>query len=480
MSPHTKPASTPVRKLVSSLKPSPENRELYDPVDTGDPDFLRFAESVKKRLHQHLIITRDNYIVSGHRRHAALVYNRQRQVRCVVLSWRRADKSRDEYVAILRDHNQARHKSVAELVREEMVDIDPAQAHGRLRKLRDKSVNALEYNGVAAVEIEGSKHRSAISGEKAEHVKYVKQVVFEDRREYWPLSVRGIHYPLLNYDFVRGYWWPPATHEQHGTRVTLMYRNDANSYAATSDLLTRLRLNGVIPWEAIDDGTRPVQEFHPFKDVREFIRQESESLFTGYWRDLLQTQPNYVEILVEKNTVFHMALRVARNYQIPTSSGRGFNSIDPYHDLYERYLKSGKKRLILIVLSDFDPEGERIPHVAGQTLRDDFGVSGSDLTIVKAGVTRGQIREYNLPPMNFAKESSSNYDWFVERNRGADTVWELEALNPDRMIGDLERVVQSAIDLDLFNAEAAIEQQECPFLEATRTQLQEAIRDVLR
>jgi hypothetical protein len=181
-----------------------------------------------------------------------------------------------------------------------------------------------------------------------------------------------------------------------------------------------MRLDGSIPWSAFDDGTRPLTEFPAFDNVREFIQQEMSNLFDGYWRNLLQTQPNHVEVVCEKNTIYHMVLRVTEKYQIPTSSGRGFNSIDPWHDLFERYQKSGKERLIVIVLSDYDPEGEMIPQVGGRTLRDDFGVT--NLTIIKAGVTREQIEKYNLPPQNFAKETSSNYDWFVERNDGNDAV----------------------------------------------------------
>jgi hypothetical protein len=136
--------------------------------------------------------------------------------------------------------------------------------------------------------------------------------------------------------------------------------------------------------------------------------------------------------------------------------------------LYERYTDSGKQRLIVIVLSDFDPEGEMIPQVGGRTLRDDFGVPERDFSIIKAGVTRTQIDEYGLPAQNFAKESSSNHEWFVKRNGGDDTVYELEALEPENMLGDLESVVQSVLDLDLFNREAAIEQEEAAHLAAVR------------
>jgi hypothetical protein len=58
-----------VRKRVASLKPSPENLELHNPVQEDDPELHKLAESIRKNgLHEPLAITEDNYIVSGHRR----------------------------------------------------------------------------------------------------------------------------------------------------------------------------------------------------------------------------------------------------------------------------------------------------------------------------------------------------------------------------------------------------------------------------
>jgi hypothetical protein len=464
-----------VRKRVSSLKPSPENSILYSPIGPVDAEILKLAAAIAENGCDALTVTADNYIVSGHRRHAALLFNDQATVSCRVLPLRRDEMTTDAYLALLRSYNHQRHKSVAEQVREELIDIDPEAAHRNLRFLRDKSINAAEYNGIPPLAIEGTKKRSNISDDKADHVKFIKEIVWGLRREYWPLSVRGVHYPLLNYDFVRGYLWPHKGKPGHGTRQELRYRNDDSSYDATADLIARLRLNGEIPWEAFDDGTRPLKEFRPFRDVRQFVRNEIKRLFAGYWRDLLQTQPNHIEVIVEKNTVYHMAQRVTDKYQIPTSSGRGFNSIDPWHDLYERYRASGKERLYLIVLSDFDPEGEMIPQVGGRTLRDDFGVPEHNLVIIKAGVTREQISRHNLPQQNFAKETSSNHKWFVGRN-GDDSVYELEALDPKDMLADLESVIQGVVDMDLFNKEAAIEQEEALYLEACRTTAANALK----
>jgi hypothetical protein len=381
----------------------------------------------------------------------------------------------DEYIGLLREHNRQRNKTVAEQMREELVDIDPAEAHEHLRQHRIQSVYADDFNFVGALEIEGQKKRYSISDEKAEHVRLIKLIV-NHRKEYWPLSVRGVHYPLLNYNFVRGYYWPRRNEPDYGTKRELRYRNDDGSYQATSDLITRLRLNGEIPWEAFDDFTRPLKEFHAFRDARQFVRQNVNNLFAGYWRGLMQTQPNHVEVVVEKNTIYHMALKVTERYQIPTQSGRGFNSIDPWHDMAQRFWRSGRERLIVIVLSDFDPEGEMIPQVGGRTLRDDFGI---DPTIIKAGVTREQIDMYDLPPMNFAKETSSNYDWFVQRNGGNTTVYELEALSPSDMLDDLEEIIRGVIDVDLFNREVEAEEEEAAYLEAARKTAIDALKGIV-
>jgi ParB-like chromosome segregation protein Spo0J len=460
-----------IRKRVSSLKPSPENSQLYRPT-SEDPDIHRLAERIKKNGCDPLIITSDNYIISGHRRHAALQRIGQKFVECRVLPKKRSDMTTDEYVVLLRSYNEQRNKTIAEQVREELVDINPDEAHRRLLKSRTESINKPERNGVHALTIEGKKKRYGISADKAEHVRIIRKIVFEERRAFWPLSVRGVHYPLLNYDFVRGDYWPRRHEPGHGTKQELRYRNDDGSYDATSDLITRLRLNGTIPWEAFDDPTRPFKEFRAFDDVRRYIRQEIDNLFCGYWRKLLRSQPNHVECVCEKNTVYHMVLRATERYHIPTSSGRGFNSSDAWHDLHERYIQSGKERLIVIVVSDYDPEGEMIPHVGGRTLRDDFGDEG--VTIIKAGVTREQIERYNLAKQNFAKETSSNHDWFVERNDGDDSVYELEALNPQDMIDDLENVIKGVIDIDLFNREVAKEKEEAAYLEAAKKTALEA------
>jgi hypothetical protein len=309
-----------VRKRVASLRPSPENSELYGELEGID----QLAESIQKRgLIEPLIITLDKFIVSGHRRLAALKKIGQFMCLCRVLRVRRSSMDKDAYLALLREHNRQRHKTVNDQWNEELLDLAPEECHRRLCHRWYESVNPL-HEGLELLDIEGENKRYKISPAKAQHVEHIKKVIFEDRKDYWPLSVRGVHYGLLNYRFLRN------------IRQELWYQNDQKCYDATSDLLTRLRLDGTVPWEALDDFTRPLQAFHPFTNVRQFIQHEMENLFAGYWRNLQQSQPCYVEVFVEKNTVFHLANQVTSKYQIWTSSGRGFNAADCWHDLWHR------------------------------------------------------------------------------------------------------------------------------------------------
>ena len=58
-----------VRKRLKSLRPSPENASLYREVDASDPEIIKLAASIRRLgLREPLVVTSDNYIVSGHRR----------------------------------------------------------------------------------------------------------------------------------------------------------------------------------------------------------------------------------------------------------------------------------------------------------------------------------------------------------------------------------------------------------------------------
>jgi hypothetical protein len=119
------------------------------------------------------------------------------------------------------------------------------------------------------------------------------------------------------------------------------------------------------------------------------------------------------------------------------------------------------------VLSDFDPDGEEIAHSFARSLRDDFDVRPTQIEAIKVALTAYQVSELDLQPIMTAKQSSSNYDRFVEVH-GRD-VYELEAVRPSDLQRILKQAIQCVIDLEAFDAEIEAEKADALFLEAKRT-----------
>jgi len=452
-----KPETGHVRFLVSMsrIKPSTENDQLYRPVNLDDPQTIALAESIREfGVREPIVITLDGFILSGHRRYAAAKLAGLNQVPV-----RRENISRSDpqFVRLLREYNRQREKTLDERLREEIVSVNVDDAHAALVEHRRKASEI----SAETVTLGKCKDRAGISEAKLPMLLAITQIL-KERREFWPMSDRTIHYALLNIKPLR-----------HASKPGSEYENTLKCYKDCCDLLTRARLCGMVPMEAISDETRPVTTWNINATAGEFIRKELDGFAKNYWRDLLQSQPNHIEILVEKNTVEPIVQKIAAGYTIPITSGRGFCSIPPRQQMLQRYQKSGKDRMVLIVVSDFDPEGESICESFARSMRDDFG---ADISCVKAALTYQQTQELSLPPALQAKETSSRYAGFVKKY--GNDVYELEALPPKQLQELVDEAVRSVIDVDLFNEEQDSERTDSQWLDVTRRRLMAAMNEV--
>ncbi len=444
-------------RSLRDLRPSPENDKLYRPVIETDPEVKRLAESIAQRgLLEPLVVTADGYIVSGHRRFVAarLAGLRQVPVRCLPV--RRTDDL-DAFVVLLREHNRQREKSADERLREELVAIEPEAAYESLMAHRAEHATV----DVPSLRIRGAMRRSEISPAKAPLLAAIQRILDEHRR-FWPLSDRRIHYALLND--------PPL---KHASKSTSRYRNDGPSYKALVELLTRARITGEIPFAAIADTTRPVTVWRTWREIGGFIAEAKGELFKGYWRDLQQSQPNHIEIVAEKNTVEPILRPVAMRYCVPLTSGRGYCSLPPRHDMATRFRQSGKSKLILLVVSDFDPDGEEIAQSFARSMRDDFEVEA--IHPIKVALTAQQVAEFNLPPGEKAKATSPQHTKFVARH--GEQVYELEALDPETLQTILTEALDSVLDRVAFNRELDREKSDAHYLEGVRRSALKALAD---
>ena len=450
----------PIQEIpITELTPSPENDQLYKPIDPADPDIIALARSIAEiGVQEPLVVTADYFVVSGHRRLAAAKRARLSHVPCRVLDFNKDDDP-DQFMQLLRECNRQRVKTFGETLREQAIDADPEIAYQSLIEHRQEA-SMLE---VSTIDIQGSVNRAEISAAKGPFLAAI-MLVIEMLKAFWPLSDRLIHYNLLND--------PPLI---HASKPNSVYRNDSEgkSYKALTELLTRARVAGLIPMEVIADPTRPVSTWNIHQNVVSYQRKQIKTFGRGYWRDLMQSQPNHFEIIGEKNTIASTIQPVASEYRIPMTIGRGYCSLRPRHDLVKRFRKSGKSKLVLLIVSDFDPDGEEIAHSFARSIRDDFGVE--EIEPVKVALTFDQVKRLDLPPAGKAKGRAGQAKKFIDKY--SDDVWELEALPPVTLQDILRNAIDSVIDIEAFNYEIDREKEDAVDLEGMRKVVISTLRE---
>jgi ParB-like nuclease domain len=431
------------------------NHLFSESADSNDPEIRSLASSIKERgILEPLACTSDFSLLSGHRRYAAAKLAGLTKVPC-----RRASISSNDprFVPLLREFNRQRAKTIDEVLREEIVSsADQETAYQTLRQYRADAARIEISTGV----IDGQKVRARITAAKKPFLAAILGVA-ERLRSFWPLSDRLFHYQLLND--------PPRI---HASKSDSIYRNDLRSYKSLCELLTRARLAGRIPFEAIHDPTRANVTWNVHRSPGPFIRKEIEDFLKGYYRDLQASQPFHLEIIGEKNTIGSIIRPIAADYTIPYMLARGYSSLPPRHAMAERFKRTGKDKLVLLVVSDFDPEGDNIPHAFARSMRDDFNIESVEF--IKVALTGEQVQRLNLRPGPTAKAGSSRRKRFVEEH--GEHVFELEAVEPGELQRILRSTIESVMDMKLFRADQAKEREDAARLDGIRLKVKEVLK----
>lgn len=449
---------------IQSVFPSPENDEIYGAIDPTDIDLINLANDIAENgIREPIHISLDGYVLSGHRRLAASKLARLKKVPISRIPISRDEYTSDEWQKKLVAYNLQRVKSSSVRLKEVLVNIDPDIAYEQLIEQREER----DRDAPPQIMITGTKTRSIISDRKQDFLNAAVTVI-NDLKEFWPVTVRQVHYGLLNS--------PPLRNSSSGKQRS-KYENDLKSYNDLCNLLTRARLCGVVAWEAICDETRPTSGLRFSKDASSFVDIETYHFLRNYNRDLLQSQPDHVELILEKLTVQGIIEPIARKFCLPMTVGRGYCSIDPRHEIVLRYKRSGKDRLKLLIAADFDPDGEEIAESFVRSIRDDFGID--NVSASKILLRQDQIKAWNLPHNGMeAKEGSSKFAKFINRY-GDNSVFELEAVPPRLMQKTIQEGIESTIDLVAFNAELRQEKKDAAILQAMKANIRDSFSSML-
>jgi len=279
------------------------------------------------------------------------------------------------------------------------------------------------------------------------------QGILLELKDYLPVTLRQIHYQLVARELIE---------------------NTPSQYTMLSQLLKYGRIDGFIPWEAIEDRMRQAFLNQGWADKNEFLKDERDRFLTGYRRHLQQDQENYVEVWLEKYALAGIFERVVNPLCIPLCPTRGFSSVSFLRKLRNRVLTSQKngQRYVMLYFGDFDPSGDAMLPSMKRTLEVDFKLQNMGFKHV--ALKEEHIEQYDLPvKMGAAKVTDPRYRKFVAKY-GPRAV-ELDALSPKILRELIDRAIGKYVDLFKIDQHLKEEEKERPVLDDFRNRVQKFI-----
>ncbi len=253
------------------------------------------------------------------------------------------------------------------------------------------------------------------------------QLVLDEYRQYWPLTIRQIFYRMVG---------------AHG------YDKSETAYNRLCHHLANARRARVIPFDAIrDDGVTTYHRDH-FNDRDDFL-SHVRHMGSHYTRNKLSAQSIYIEVWCEAGGMLPQIDDVTAPYSVKAYSSGGFDSLTAKKDLANRILRVEKPAIILH-LGDCDPSGEDIFNAVAEDVTA-FVMADRPHGLVnvefhRVALTKRQVSEYDLPTAPPKATDSRSKNWEGE-------TCQLEALPPNVIAKILQSVLLSHIDPHLYRAD---------------------------
>lgn len=286
-----------------------------------------------------------------------------------------------------------------------------------------------------------------IGAEKMRVIDQANEICVEYAQAGIPLTLRQLYYQFV----ARG----------------LLPENTQQQYKRLGDICRDARMAGEMDWDHLIDLTRDLRPVASWKSPEDLLSKSADS----YHRDMWKPQRKRPEVWIEKDAAIGVVQGVCRANSVPYFSCRGYTSMSEMHEAAQRirfHIERGDQVQILHI-GDHDPSGldmsrdikDRLRKFINQdwyglhdverdlggkisvgsikrSMREHMREQGTEIEdweepwdIKRIALTQEQIETYNPPP-NYAKESDSRYQRYVEETGLTDS-WELDALSPDVM-----------------------------------------------
>lgn len=213
-----------------------------------------------------------------------------------------------------------------------------------------------------------------------------------------------------------------------------VFTNTERNYSRLVNVMADARRAGLVDWDAIEDRGRSTQSSVVWKGPADILKQALEAFKTDKWND----QPNYVEVMCEKQALEGVFLPVCQRLEVPFSANKGYSSVSAMYETGHRLRERayiGKKELHVIYFGDHDPSGMDMTRDVEDRLT---LFAKAPVNVHRVALNMDQVEEYHLPE-NPAKLDDSRAAKYIAEF-GASS-WELDALD----VALLAELVDSAV-----------------------------------
>jgi hypothetical protein len=243
---------------------------------------------------------------------------------------------------------------------------------------------------------------------KLEVVKQANAIIREYAGQGFDLTLRQLYYQFVARDLIP---------------------NKLQEYKRLGDIINDARLAGLVDWDAIVDRTRNLRDLPHWDDPPDIVTAVSQQFRIDKWA----TQPNRVEVWIEKDALVGVIEGVCQSMDVPFFSCRGYTSQSEMWVAAQRLRRYAKRGQVPVILhfGDHDPSGIDMTRDIQDRLRMFMG----GMEIRRLALNMNQVEQYEPPP-NPAKLTDSRCAGYMEIH--GDESWELDALEPS-VLADLIR-----------------------------------------
>jgi len=220
--------------------------------------------------------------------------------------------------------------------------------------------------------------------------------------------------------------------------------NTQANYDRLARIVADAREGGLLDWDYIEDRGRNLESLATWKSPGSIMKECAKQ----YRRDKWASQPQAVEVWVEKDALLGVIERGVQGLDVPYMSCRGYPSVSMLHEASKRL-----DGAVVLHLGDHDPSGLD----ATRAIREKLDLYGNDSEVRRIALTWEQVQEYKPPP-NPAKESDSRFSGYADLF--GSECWELDALEPQVIADLIQNEVKTLIDQEAWDTVVSKEDRE--------------------